>query len=136
MKLEQVGLSEHTSFYRSVLQVWNAVLRMERDVDNTGQWASEEPLFFNPLIQTRLQSFISVQKSLLENGVTKLGHLINEDGWKPVEQLKEVTGLRSVRLVLKLKEKIQDALPSVYRTYIAQRHDNIQVIKSMEFFQL
>lgn len=98
MKLEQVSLSELTSFYKSMLQVWKTVLRTERDVDNTGLWVSEEPLFFNPLIQTRLLSFTSVQRCLLKSGAVKLGHLINEDGWKSVEQLK-VTGLRSSRLV-------------------------------------
>lgn len=133
IKLEQVNLSELTSFYKSVLRAWNAILKMERDIDNTGQWVFEEPLFFNSLIRTRLLSSRSIQRNLLKHGVTKLGHLIKEDGWKSAEQLKDVTGLRSLRLVLKLKEEIEEALPNVYRTCIAQRHDNVEVIRSMDF---
>lgn len=67
----------------------------------------------------------------------KLDHLLNKEGWKSLEELKEATGLRSSRLVLKLKEEIYKALPSGYRKYIAERHENIQDIGiNVEFPEL
>ncbi len=101
MNLEEIHLSELTVFYKSMLQTWKNVIRTERNVDNLEYWAREEPLFFNPLIQTRLLSSVTVRKCLLKNGTVKLDHLLNKDGWKSLEELKEATGLRSSRLVSK-----------------------------------
>lgn len=58
------------------------------------------------MMQTRLLSSVSVQACLLRNGIVKLGHLMDKDGWKSVETIKEVTGLRSQRLASKLIEEI------------------------------
>lgn len=99
MKLEEMNLSELTVFYRAMLQTWKTVLRTERNVDNLEHWAPEEPLFFNPMIQTRLLSSVTVRQCLLRNGIVKLDHLLNEEGWKSLDELKEATGLRSSRLV-------------------------------------
>ncbi len=101
MNLEEINLSELTVFYKSMLQTWKNVIRTERNVDNLEYWAREEPLFFNLLIQTRLLSSVTVRKCLLKNGTVKLDHLLNKDGWKSLEELKEATGLRSSRLVSK-----------------------------------
>ncbi len=93
--------------------------------------------FFNPLIQTRLLSSVTVRKCLLKNGTVKLDHLLNKEGWKSLEELKEATGLRSSRLVSKLKEEIYNALPSGYRTFIVQRPENILGIgNNVEFPEL
>lgn len=86
-----------------------------------GHWTPEEPLFFNPMIQTRLLSSISVRRCLLRNGVQKLEHLLDERGWKSIEALQEMTGLKSLRLVSKLKEEVCNALPSSCRTWIGLR---------------
>lgn len=56
MDLEKVSLSEITPFYKSVLQSWKTVFKVDRSSDDTGHWVLEEPLFFNPMIQTRLLS--------------------------------------------------------------------------------
>ncbi|KAK3575560.1 hypothetical protein QTP86_029564, partial [Hemibagrus guttatus] len=77
---------------------------------------------------------VSIHKCLLGNGITKLGHLLNEEAWIPTEELKAVTGLRSSRLAAKLQEELCNTLPSSYRTYIGQRHGTTQDRKSDEEF--
>ncbi len=77
MMLEEVSLSELPIFYKSMLLAWRTVFRVERAVDDQGFWTPEEPLFFNPMIQTRLLSSVSVRTCLLRNGVLKLGHLLD-----------------------------------------------------------
>ncbi|KAK3531870.1 hypothetical protein QTP70_033418, partial [Hemibagrus guttatus] len=134
MELKELSLSELTPYYRSMLHMWRTVIRTERDMDNLEQWTTEEPLFFNPCMQSRVLSSVSIHKCLLGNGITKLGHLLNEEGWIPTEELKAVTGLRSSRLAAKLQEELCNTLPSSYRTYIGQRHGNTQDRKSDEEF--
>ncbi|KAK3565142.1 hypothetical protein QTP86_000247 [Hemibagrus guttatus] len=102
-------------------------------MDDLEQWTPEEPLFFNSCMQSRLPSSVSICKCLLGNGITNLGHLLNEEGWIPTEELKAVTGLRSSRLAAKLQEELCNTLPSSYRTYIGQRHGTTQDRKSDEF---
>lgn len=121
MKLEEISLSELPPFYKFMLQTWRTVFKVKRDIDEQEHWTPEEPLFFNPLIQTRLLSSVTVRRCLIRNGVYKLGHLLDERGWKPTEELQELTGLRSLRLVFKLKEEISNALPSGCRSWIARR---------------
>ncbi|KAK3543616.1 hypothetical protein QTP70_025016, partial [Hemibagrus guttatus] len=84
--------------------------------------------------ENRLLSSVNIRKCLLGNGITKLGHLLNEEGWIPTEELKAVTGLRSSRLAAKLQEELCNTLPSSYRTYIGQRHGTTQDRKSDEEF--
>jgi len=127
MKLEEMNLSELTVFYRTMLQTWRIVIRAERNMDNLELWAPEEPLFFNPLIQTRILTSVTVRQRLIRNGIVKLDNLLNDEGWKSSDELQEATGLRSSRLVSKLKEEINNVLPSGYRSFIAQkRHENNQ----------
>ncbi|KAK3509202.1 hypothetical protein QTP70_025562, partial [Hemibagrus guttatus] len=133
IELKELSLSELTPYYKSMLHTWRTVIRTERDMDNLEQWTPEEPFFFNPCMQSRLLSSVSIRKCLLGNGITKLGHLLNEEGWIPTEGLKAVTGLRSSRLAAKLLEELCNTLPS-YRTYIGQRHVTTQDRKSDEEF--
>lgn len=58
MKLGQMNLSE--SFSRTMLQSWRTVFKVEREVDEPGNWVPEEPLFLTPVTQTRLLSSVSV----------------------------------------------------------------------------
>ncbi len=50
----------------------------------------------------------------------KLGQLLENYQWESVETLKEVTGLKFLRLTEKLVEEIVNALPSGYRKIIVQ----------------
>jgi len=121
IKLEEVSLSELTPFYKSMLKVWRTVFKVEREIDPQGQWVTEEPLLFNPMIQTRMLSSASIRTSLLRNNVVKLGHLLDRNGWRSAETIREVTGLRSLRLTEKLMEEIFNAIPSSYREIIARK---------------
>ncbi|XP_067281170.1 cilia- and flagella-associated protein 69-like [Pseudorasbora parva] len=58
---------------------------------------------------------------LLRNIIVKLGHLLDNNGWRSAETLKEVTGLRSLRLAAKLMEDIFNVIPSSYREIIARK---------------
>lgn len=120
MNLEKIDMSELSHFYRTMLHSWRTVFKVEREVDEDGSWVLEEPLFFNSMIQTRLLSSVSVSACLQRKGIVKLGHLLNRDGWKSLEELKEMTGLRSSRLTEKLMEGIVSTLPSSYRKYIGR----------------
>jgi len=120
MNLERINMSELSHFYRTLLHSWRTVFKFEREVDEPGNWVLEEPLFFNPMTQTRLLSSVSVSSCLQRNGIVKLGHLLNRDGWKSLEELKRLTGLRSSRLTQKLMEEIVNTLPSSYRKYIGR----------------
>lgn len=65
-------------------------------MDDQGYWTPEELLFFNPMIQTRQLSSVSVRTCLLRNGVQKLGHLLDKRGWKSTEALQEMTGMNAL----------------------------------------
>jgi len=73
-----MNLSELTVFYRTMLQTWRIVIRAERNMDNLELWAPEEPLFFNPLIQTRILTSVTVRQCLIRNGIVKLDNLLND----------------------------------------------------------
>ncbi len=103
MNFEEINLSELTVFYKSMLQTWKNVIRTERNVDNLEYWAREEQLFFNPLIQTRLLSSVTVRKCLLKNGTVKLDHLLNKEGWKSLEELKEASWFEIFTSCVKIK---------------------------------
>ncbi len=118
MDLEKVNLSKITLFYKSVLQSWKTVFNVDRNSDDTGHWVLGEPLFFNLMIQTRHLSSVSVSTVLKRNGVVQIRQLLEDDGWKPVDILKEITGLKSERLVSKPIEEIWNVLPSGRREYI------------------
>lgn len=94
----------------------------------------EKPLLFNPFIQFILLSSVSIRKCLLGNSITKMGHLLNEEGWIPTKELKAVTGLRSSHLAAKLQEELCNTIPSSYRSYIGQRNGAMQDKKSDEEF--
>lgn len=93
-------------------------------IQNSGSLRSH--CFSTRSFRTRLLSSVSVRKCFQSNRINKAGSFITDKGWKKTEKLKEVTGLRSSRLVSKLKEKIYNALASGHRTYIGQRHDNMK----------
>ncbi len=45
------------------------------------------------MMHTRLLSSVSVQACLLRNRIVKLCRLMDKNGWKSVETIKEVTSL-------------------------------------------
>lgn len=119
LKMDGLRLDNLSSFYKSMLQAWNKVLKVERNLDELGDWINEEPLFHNPLIQTRFLSSVSIQRTLVKNGVTKLGHLLDNGRWSSVDTFKELSGLCSIRIASKLRDEMFAALPSSYRNLVA-----------------
>ncbi len=88
MEMDGLRLDNLTFFYKSMIQAWSKVLKVERNLNESGDWINEEPLFNNPLIRTRFLSSVSIRKTLLKNGVTKLDiYWIMVDGvqWKLLE---------------------------------------------------
>lgn len=122
LKMDGLKLDSLSSFYKSMLQAWNKVLKVERNLNELGDWMYEEPLFNNPLIQTRFLSSMSIRRTLVKNGVTKLGHLLDNGRWSSVATFKELSGLCSIRIVSKLRDEIFAALPSSYRNLVAGGH--------------
>ncbi|KAL7838857.1 hypothetical protein AOLI_G00272610 [Acnodon oligacanthus] len=97
------------------LSVWKMVFEVSRDIRGSTEWILEEPLLYNPLIQTRLLSSAGVRACLLRKGCTKLGHCMDVNGWKSPIELGEVTGLQSCRVVARLLEEVKSALPRCWQ---------------------
>lgn len=89
-----------------MLQAWSEVLKVERNLNVLGDWINEEPLFHNLLIQTRFVSSLSIRRTLVKNGVTKLGRLLDNGGWSSEDTFKALSGLCSTRIALKLGDEI------------------------------
>ncbi len=119
MEMDGLKLDNLTFFYKSMIQAWSKVLKVERNLNESGDWINEEPLFNNPLIRTRFLSSVSIRRTLLKNGVTKLGHLLDNGGWSSVETFRELSGLCSTRIASKLRDDIFAVLPSSYRNLVA-----------------
>ncbi len=119
MEMDGLRLDNLTFFYKSMIQAWSKVLKVERNLNESGDWINEEPLFNNPLILTRFLSSVSIRRTLLKNGVTKLGHLLDNGGWSSVETFRELSGLCSTRIASKLRDDIFAVLPSSYRNLVA-----------------
>ncbi|KAI4902103.1 hypothetical protein NFI96_013182, partial [Prochilodus magdalenae] len=120
IRLAEVSLSGLTPFYRSLLQVWKTVFEVSRGAGLSGAWIREEPLLYNPLLQTRLLSSSSIRACLLRSGCTKLGHVLQTNGWRSPTELRKVTGLYSPRLVTQLLEEVESVLPGCYRELVVR----------------
>ncbi|KAL7838010.1 hypothetical protein AOLI_G00264140 [Acnodon oligacanthus] len=103
--------------------VWKTAFEVSRDVQGSTEWILEEPLLYNPLIQTQLLSSAGVRACLLRKGCTKLGHCMDVNGWKSPVELGEVMGLQSCRVVARLLEEVKSALPGCYRELMGKRRD-------------
>ena len=97
--------SQTSSFYQSVLRAWRTVLKVRRDCSQLYGNVGEEPLFYNPAIQSRILSSVSVQRILTTAGLTKLAGLRSAGQWKTAARLCQDTGIKSLRLMDKLVEE-------------------------------
>lgn len=118
LNLINVDLSRTTVFYRSVLKAWRSVFRMERDKAYGG--GAEEPLFYNPLVSSRLLDSGHVRQISVAAGLTKLAHLRTEKGWKSAAQLSQETGISSQRVLQNLLEEIKCGLPGFLREVLGR----------------
>ncbi len=54
---------------------------------------------------------MSLKEAMWNAGITKVGHLINKDGWLSAEDLAFKINIKSVRMVQKLLNKVKDLFP-------------------------
>lgn len=106
-----MDLSQTSVFYQSVLTAWKTVFKVQRDCSHVG----EEPLFFNPLISSRMLSTVSVQRFLINAGLTKLVGLRTAGQWKRTAKRAQESGVRSLCLLEKLVEQVMASLPGLIR---------------------
>lgn len=67
LEMDGLRLDNLTSCYKSMLQAWSKILKVERKLDESGDWINEEPLFNNPLIRTRFLLSLSIRRTLIKN---------------------------------------------------------------------
>lgn len=115
LDLTAVDTSKTSCFYQSVLRAWRTVLNARRDCSQVYGSIEEEPLFHNPLIQSRMLRSASVQRILVRAGLTKLGGLRSAGQWKTAARLSQETGCKSQRFLEKLLEEAMTSLPGRFR---------------------
>ncbi|MCI4376030.1 hypothetical protein PGIGA_G00183470 [Pangasianodon gigas] len=114
MKPQELDLLDLTPFYRSLLEAWR-VFSLSRMPDAAaGVWLLEEPLFNNPLLQSRMLSSASLCSRLRTAGCMKLGHLVSIDP----AALAERTGIRSRPTLDQLTAEIRRSLPAGYQEFL------------------
>ncbi len=111
MDIENLNLTGLTTFYRSILNAWK-VFKFSRELSSVQVlWLREEPLLCNPAIDVDLLKSMSLKEAMWNAGITKVGHLINKDGWLSAEDLALKINKKSVRMVQKLSNKVKDLFP-------------------------
>ncbi|KAK3516107.1 hypothetical protein QTP70_005387 [Hemibagrus guttatus] len=93
-----MDLSETTLFYQSVLRAWSSVLRINRINAQPFPCTEEEPLFHNPLIQSRMISSPYIQQRFQSAGITRVKDLRSGNSWKTATE----TGVLSACLMQRL----------------------------------
>ncbi|KAJ3582744.1 hypothetical protein NHX12_000281 [Muraenolepis orangiensis] len=101
-------------FYCSVINAWK-ILSFTRPPDpQPGMWLFEEPLFDTGFFPgTLLPSSATLRNAFVEAGVVKLGHLAGSS----TEELAEVTGIRSIRVLENLVDEVWQSLSPSHRTF-------------------
>ncbi len=100
INLQHVDASLLPVFYRSLLNAWQGV-SISRHTDSYGtNMFAHEPLFFNPLFPDIPRSRDFCQHFIVAN-ILKVCHLrhYSGHGWRPANELADLTGVRSRRLV-------------------------------------
>ncbi len=107
MNIENLNLTGLTTFYRSMLNAWE-VFKVSRKLSSVqGLWLREEPLLCTVNCQFLLQS-MSLKETMWNASITKVGHLLIENGWLSAENLALKINIKSVRLVQKLLNKVKE----------------------------
>lgn len=120
LQLADVDLTGLTSFYSSVLQVWQIFKVTREETTTPGFWLFEEPLFFNNFLRTRLLQSASLRSNFCEVGCTKLGHLMKMTATS-VNSLRARSSISSARLIHRVVEEVCAALPTPLRALAVDR---------------
>ena len=133
LDLAGVDTSNTPCFYQSVLRAWRTVLNAKRDYSQIYGYVGEEPLFHNPLIQSRTLSSASIQKVFITAGLTKLAGLRLAGQWKSAARLSQDTWNKSLRLLERLLEEVKGGLPGLFREALGTESTEDQLVTSFEF---
>ncbi|KAK3519517.1 hypothetical protein QTP70_033415, partial [Hemibagrus guttatus] len=120
LNLREMDLSATTLFYQSVLRAWSSVLRISRINTQPFPCTEEEPLFHNPLIQSRMISSPYIQQHFRRAGITRVKNLRSGNSWKTARELCAETEALSARLMQRLRGEVASALPSRFREALGQ----------------
>ncbi|KAK3547471.1 hypothetical protein QTP86_021027, partial [Hemibagrus guttatus] len=120
LNLREMDLSATTLFYQSVLRAWSSVLRISRLNTQPFPCTEEEPLFHNPLIQSRMISSPYIQQHFRRAGITRVKNLRSGNSWKTARELCAETEALSARLMQRLRGEVASALPSRFREALGQ----------------
>lgn len=115
LKVNELDFNHLTSFYQSMLKVWNRTFSVTREILRPQDWIMGEPLFHNSLIQTNILSSSSVRNCLIRAGCTKIEHLRDDNGWRTAVSIQHKTGIRSLRLLDQMLDEVRSALPGACR---------------------
>ncbi|KAK3509784.1 hypothetical protein QTP70_010750 [Hemibagrus guttatus] len=120
LNLREMDLSATTLFYQSVLRAWSSVLRISRINALPFPCTEEEPLFHNPLIQSRMISSPYIQQRFRRAGITRVKDLMSGNSRKTARELCAETEALSARLMQRLLGEVASALPSCFREALGQ----------------
>ncbi|KAK3542787.1 hypothetical protein QTP70_002990 [Hemibagrus guttatus] len=120
LNLREMDLSATTLFYQSVLRAWSSVLRISRINAQPFPCTEEEPLFHNPLIQSRMISSLYIQQCFRRAGITRVKDLMSGNSWKTARELCAETGVLLAHLMQRLLGEVASALPSHFREALGQ----------------
>lgn len=90
--LEIIDLKGLTTFYQSVLQVWQT-LSFLREWERPIRWLYKEPLFRTVMLRST-----TIRIALMEAGFSKIGHLRKDSSWLTPKKLAAKVGFNSVCL--------------------------------------
>lgn len=121
-----IDLSGTSSYYQSVLRAWRSIFKVERDSSELGSWIRHEPLFNNPLIEVKELSLRSLRSAMAKIGCTKVSDLRNGNKWKSPEEMCCLTGIRSVRFMKIILNRIFSSLPSTLRQLQEENEPTLQ----------
>ncbi len=115
IKLADMDLRDVSPFYKTVLRAWTSFFKVKRDLSNIGLWTENEPLFNNPMIPVQALESRSIQNVMARVGCTRIADLKNGANWKSPEEMRNMTGIKSTRIIKRIMDGIVSALPSVLR---------------------
>ncbi|KAI4891759.1 hypothetical protein NFI96_005207 [Prochilodus magdalenae] len=108
-----LDLSGLESFYASMLSAWTLLQHTRVGGLQPTPWVWEEPIFCNKLIPLRSVLSTALRRRFLNAGLCKVGCLRMSDstGWKTAGLLSQQTGIATQRLLGRLLDEVQQALP-------------------------
>lgn len=120
MHLPAHGFIELPPFYNAILIAWRT-LKVFRTTDpQPGRWIFEEPLFNNTFLAADTFSSTTLQRQLVQAGITKLGHIASLS----TEELANRIGVKSRRFLNGIIRRMWACLAKPLQTF-AQNRANI-----------